>query len=80
MEEIYRELAAFKIEQSKQEEEVSTVTCSLTKLKEDILGICCDTTQISTSLRSEIAEIKNIISICLRTKEGENNGRTKNQR
>jgi predicted nucleic acid-binding Zn-ribbon protein len=61
MEEIDRDRAAFKIEQSKLEEEVSTVTCSLTKLTEDILGTHRDITQMSTSLRSEIAEIKNLI-------------------
>jgi chromosome segregation ATPase len=61
MEEIDHEQAAFKIEQSKLEEEVSTVTCSLTKLTEDILGILSDMTKMSTSLRSEIAEIKNLI-------------------
>jgi hypothetical protein len=31
------------------------------KLMEDILGILCDMTQMSTSLSSEIAEIKNLI-------------------
>jgi hypothetical protein len=61
MEEIDRERAAFKIEQSKLEEEASTVACSLTKLMEDILGIRQDTMQMSTSLRSEMAEIKNLI-------------------
>jgi hypothetical protein len=61
MEEIYRDRAAFKIEQSKLEEEVSTVTCSLTKYTEDIVGIRHDMTQMSTSLRSEISEIKNMI-------------------
>jgi predicted nucleic acid-binding Zn-ribbon protein len=61
MEEIDREQAAFKIEQSKLEEEVSTVTCSLVKLTEDILDIRRNMTQMSTSLRSEIAEIKNLI-------------------
>jgi chromosome segregation ATPase len=61
MEEIDRERAYFKIEQSKLEEEVSTVTCSLTKLREDILDIRCDMTHMSTSLRSEIAEIQNLI-------------------
>jgi chromosome segregation ATPase len=60
MEEIDRERAAYKTEQSKLEEEVSTVMCSLTKLTEDILGIRRDTTQTSTSLSSEIAEIKNL--------------------
>jgi hypothetical protein len=39
MEEIDRERAAFKIEQSKLDKEFSTVTCSLTKLTEDIFGI-----------------------------------------
>jgi uncharacterized membrane-anchored protein YhcB (DUF1043 family) len=61
MEEIDRERAAFKIEQSKLEGKVSTVTCSLTKLMEDILGIRCNMMQMSTSLRSEISEIKNLI-------------------
>jgi hypothetical protein len=61
MEEIDRERAAFKIKQSKIEEEVSTVTCSLMKLMEGILGICRDMTQMSTGLRSEIAEIRNLI-------------------
>jgi predicted nucleic acid-binding Zn-ribbon protein len=61
MDEIDPEREAFKIEQSTLEEEVSTVTCSLTKLTEDILGIRRDVTQMSTSLRSEIAEIKNLI-------------------
>jgi hypothetical protein len=37
------------------------VTCSLTKLTEDILGIHRDIMQMSTSLRSEMAEIKNLI-------------------
>jgi hypothetical protein len=61
MEEIDRERAAFKIEQSKLEEEVSTVKFSLTKLTEDILGIHRDMTHMSTRLRPEIAEIKNLI-------------------
>jgi hypothetical protein len=38
MEEMDREWAAFKIYQSKLEEEVSTVTISLTKLTEDIMS------------------------------------------
>jgi hypothetical protein len=37
------------------------VVCSLKKLTEDILGTCRDMTQMSTILRSEIAEIKNLI-------------------
>jgi hypothetical protein len=37
------------------------VTCSLTKLTEDILGIHRDMTQMSASLRSEMAKIKNLI-------------------
>jgi hypothetical protein len=61
MEEIDREREAFKIEQSRLEEEISTVTCPLKNLTEDIIGICRDMTQMSTSLRSEIAEIKNLI-------------------
>jgi molecular chaperone GrpE (heat shock protein) len=48
------------MEQSKPEEEVSTVACSLTKLTKDILGNRRDMKQMSTSLRSEIAEIKNL--------------------
>jgi hypothetical protein len=70
MEEIDRERAAFKILESKLEEEVSTVTCSLTKLTEDILGIRCDMTQMSTSLRSEMAEIKNLILNMSASKSG----------
>jgi regulator of replication initiation timing len=61
MEEIDHERVAFKIEQSKLEEEVNKVTCSFTKLTEDILGIHRDMIQMSTSLRSEISEIKNLI-------------------
>jgi hypothetical protein len=60
MEEIDYERAALK-KQSKLEEEVSTATCSLTKLMEDILGIRHDMTQMSTSLRYEMVEIKNMI-------------------
>jgi hypothetical protein len=37
------------------------VTCSLTKLTQDILGIRRDMTQSSTSIRSEMAEIKNLM-------------------
>jgi hypothetical protein len=65
MEDIDREGAAFKIEQSKLEEEFNTVTCSLTKLREDILGIRRNMTQMSTLLRFEIAEIKNLILILI---------------
>jgi chromosome segregation ATPase len=61
MEEIDHKRAAFKIEQSKLEKEVSTVTCSLTRLTEDILGMRRDMTQMSTSIRSEMAQIKNMI-------------------
>jgi hypothetical protein len=61
MKEIDRERAAFTIEQSKLEEEVSTVTCSLTKIIEDILSIRRDMTQMSTILHSEIAEKKNLL-------------------
>jgi hypothetical protein len=61
MEEIYFDRSAFKIEQSTPEEEVSTVTCSLTKLTEDILGMRRDMTQMSTILRSEMSEINNLI-------------------
>jgi uncharacterized membrane-anchored protein YhcB (DUF1043 family) len=61
MEEIDCQRAAFKMEQSKIEEEVSTVKFSLTKLTEDILSIQRDMTQMSTSLRSEMAEIENLI-------------------
>jgi hypothetical protein len=71
MEEIDRERVAFKIEQSKLEEEVSTVTCSLTKLTEDILGIRREMTHMSTSLRSEIAEIKNLILNMSANKRGQ---------
>jgi hypothetical protein len=56
MEEIYHECEAFKIEQSKLEEEVSTLTCSLTQLKEDILGIKWDMMQLITNLQ-ELAEL-----------------------
>jgi chromosome segregation ATPase len=80
MEEIDRERAAFKIEQSKLEEEVSTVTCSLTKLMEDILGIHHDMTQMSTSLRSKIAKIKNLLLNMSAKKEGAHNIITKTQK
>jgi hypothetical protein len=52
---------ALNIEQSKLEEEVRTVTCSLTKLMEDILGIRRDMTQMSTNLHVEIEELKNLL-------------------
>jgi hypothetical protein len=71
MEEIDRERADFKIEQSKLEEEVSTVTCSLPEIMEDILGICRDMTQMSKSIRSEIADIKNLISHMSANKRGQ---------
>jgi predicted nucleic acid-binding Zn-ribbon protein len=71
MEEVDREKAAFKIEQSKLEEEVSTVTCSLIKLTEDILDTHRDMTQVSTSLRSEMAEIKNMILNMSANKRGQ---------
>jgi hypothetical protein len=61
MEDIDRERAAFKIEPSKLEEEISTMTFSLTNITAEILGIRRDMTQMSTSHRSEIAEIKNLI-------------------
>jgi hypothetical protein len=58
MEEIYREREDFRIEQSNIEEEVSTVTFSLKKLMEHILGIRRDMTQMITSIHSEMTEIK----------------------
>jgi molecular chaperone GrpE (heat shock protein) len=61
MEEIDRERTAFKIEQLKLEEEEITVTCSLKNMMEDIVEIRRDMTQMSASLRSEIAEIKNLL-------------------
>jgi hypothetical protein len=53
-----RNCAAFKIEQEKLEEEVSTVTCSLTTLTEDILGIRCDMPQLSTNICVELEALK----------------------
>jgi hypothetical protein len=61
MEEIDHERAAFKTEQSKLEGEVSTVTCSLIKLTEDIPGIRCDMKQLSTNLHVELSEIKTLL-------------------
>jgi hypothetical protein len=80
MEEIDHERATFKIEQSKLEEEASTVTCSLTKLMEDILGIRRDKTHMSTSLSSEIAEVKNLILNMSANKRGRKKGSTKTQK
>jgi uncharacterized membrane-anchored protein YhcB (DUF1043 family) len=78
MEESDRERAAFKTEQSKLEKEVSAVTCSLTKLTKDIFGIQRDMTKISTSLRSEIAEIKKLILNMSANKMGRKQRKHKN--
>jgi hypothetical protein len=70
MEEINRERTALKREQLKLKERISTVTCSMTKLREDILGIRRGMKQMSTSLRSEIAEFKNLILNMSANKKG----------
>jgi hypothetical protein len=61
MEEKYHEHVAFKIEQSKLDEEVSRVNCSLTKMTEDILRIRWDMLQLSTNLWVELAELKSLL-------------------
>jgi hypothetical protein len=51
----------FKAEHAKLEDEVSSVTNSLSKLSDEILAIRQDMTKLSSTLREELAEFKNIL-------------------
>jgi hypothetical protein len=56
--EIDKERELYKIEQTKMEDEISTVTNSISKLGYQMILMRQDTTAISDSLRTELAEMK----------------------
>jgi hypothetical protein len=58
----------FKAEHAKLEDEVSSVTNSLSKLSDEILAIRQDMTKLSSALREELAEFKNILPSMSETK------------
>jgi chromosome segregation ATPase len=60
MDKIDQERELFKAENAKLEDEVSSVTNSLSKLGDEILAIRQDMTKLSSTLREELAEFKNI--------------------
>jgi hypothetical protein len=53
----------FKVEHSKLEDEVRSVTNSLSKFADEIIAIRQDTTKLSSTLREELAELKKILLI-----------------
>jgi hypothetical protein len=59
--EIDKERELYKIEQTKMEDEISTVTNSLSKLGYQMIQIQQDMTTLSGSRRTELAEMKQII-------------------
>jgi chromosome segregation ATPase len=59
--EIDKERELYKIEQSKMEDEISTVTTSLSKLGDQMIEMRQDMTALSGSLRTELAEMKQIL-------------------
>jgi hypothetical protein len=59
--EIYKERELYKIEQTKMEDEISTVTNSLYKLGDKMIEMREDVTALSGSLRTELAEMKQIL-------------------
>jgi septal ring factor EnvC (AmiA/AmiB activator) len=58
MEKIDQDRELFKAEHAKLEDEVSSVTNSLSKLSDEILTIRQDITKLSSTLREELAEFK----------------------
>jgi chromosome segregation ATPase len=61
MDKIDQERELFKVEHSKLEDEVSSVTNSVSKLGDDIPSIRQGMTKLSSTLREELAELKNIL-------------------
>jgi hypothetical protein len=61
MDKIDQERELFKAEHTKLEEEVISVTNSLSKLGDEIITIRQDMTQLSSTLREELAELKTIL-------------------
>jgi hypothetical protein len=61
MDKIYQERELFKAEHAKLEDEVSSVTNSLSNLGDEILATRQDMTKLSSTLREELAEFKNIL-------------------
>jgi chromosome segregation ATPase len=59
MDKIDQERELFKAEHTKLEDELSSVTNSLSKLSDKILAIQQDMTKLSSTLREELAEFKN---------------------
>jgi chromosome segregation ATPase len=68
MDKIDQEREFFKAEHAKLEDEVSSVTNSLSKLNDEILAIRQDKTKLSSTLREELAEFKNILLSISETK------------
>jgi hypothetical protein len=66
--EIDKERELYKIEQTKMEDEISTVTNYLSKLGDQMIEMLQDTTAISGSLRTELAEMKQIL-LCMISKK-----------
>jgi hypothetical protein len=58
---IDQERELFKAEHAKLEDEVSSMTNSLSKLGDEIIAIRKDMTKLSSTLREELAEFKNIL-------------------
>jgi chromosome segregation ATPase len=59
--EIDKEREIYKIEQTKMEDEISTVTNSLSKLGDQMIQMRQDMTALSGNMRAELAEMKNIL-------------------
>jgi chromosome segregation ATPase len=59
--EIDKERELYKVEQTKMEDEISTVTNSLSKLGDQMIEMRQDMTALSGSLRTELAEMKQIL-------------------
>jgi hypothetical protein len=68
MDKIDQERELFKAEHAKLEHEFSSVTYSLSKLGDNILAIWQDMTKLSSTLREELAEFKNILLSMSETK------------
>jgi septal ring factor EnvC (AmiA/AmiB activator) len=68
MDKIDQKRELFKAEHAKLEDEVSSVTNSLSKLSDEVLAIHQDMTKLSSTLREELAEFKNILLIMRETK------------
>jgi hypothetical protein len=59
--EIDKERELYKIEQTKMEDEISTLTNSLSKLGDQMIEMRQDMTALSGSMRTELAEMKQIL-------------------